>query len=424
MESYQQGISRIIELSLIIFFVFIRCDYITDFTVPELSIIAPSDGDTLVSIGQLQIGIEIQANDNKVINHIDLFLNNNLVSSLTESPYRTNIIDTMSESHSLTLRAKAYDNGGNWKEASAQVFIRFYEPQLEEIGFYDTPGQCYEVMTLGNYTFLADGTEGFRIIDVSNPCEPIEIGHCNTPGEAYDLAISGNYAYIADGAQGFRIIDITNHANPYEVGSYDPPGYNDSYGICVEGNYAYLTNNSRGLCVIDITNPSNPTEIGRTETDLYKLTKIGNYIYAINSSCDIIAIYVGDPTQPYKTSVLPTSSQSAFWFRDIINFNNNLYTAVSDFLIIEPVTLTIKGTCKSYGDYSLAIKDSLAYITGNRFGKGTLSIVNIADSAEPSEIYWWNTPANEAYGITCYGEYLLVASGNAGLQILKVKLCP
>ena len=40
---------------------------------------------------------------------------------------------------------------------------------------------------------------------------------------AYGVAVSGNYAYVADYGAGLRVVDVSNPANPVEVGYYDTP---------------------------------------------------------------------------------------------------------------------------------------------------------------------------------------------------------
>ena len=40
---------------------------------------------------------------------------------------------------------------------------------------------------------------------------------------AADVSISGPYAYVADGGDGIKVIDISNPSNPTIVGSVDTP---------------------------------------------------------------------------------------------------------------------------------------------------------------------------------------------------------
>jgi hypothetical protein len=64
-----------------------------------------------------------------------------------------------------------------------------------------------------------------RVIDISNPTNPVEIGSYDTPGEAFGVYVSGNFAYVADRDSGLRVIDISNPKNPVEIGFYDTPSW-------------------------------------------------------------------------------------------------------------------------------------------------------------------------------------------------------
>ena len=70
------------------------------------------------------------------------------------------------------------------------------------IGTLDTSGIAYGVTLSpdGNTAYVADGTSGLRIIDVSNPSTPTLIETLDTSGSAYGVTLSpdGNTAYVAD----------------------------------------------------------------------------------------------------------------------------------------------------------------------------------------------------------------------------------
>ena len=113
------------------------------------------------------------------------------------------------------------------------------------VGSYDTPGRAYGVYVSGGYAYVADWNAGLRVIDVSDPENPVEIGYYDTPGYAHGVYISGSYAYVADGDWGLRVIDVSNPSNPEEVGYYDTPGW--AYGVYVSGDYAYVAGWHAGL---------------------------------------------------------------------------------------------------------------------------------------------------------------------------------
>ena len=56
----------------------------------------------------------------------------------------------------------------------------------------------------------------------SFPADPL-MGAYDTPDIAYSVAVSGGYAYVADGYSGLRVVDVSDPANPVETGFYDTP---------------------------------------------------------------------------------------------------------------------------------------------------------------------------------------------------------
>ena len=58
---------------------------------------------------------------------------------------------------------------------------------LFSVGGLDTPGDAFDVEIVGTLAYVAGGSSGLWIIDVSNPATPVEIGVLDTPGDAYDV---------------------------------------------------------------------------------------------------------------------------------------------------------------------------------------------------------------------------------------------
>jgi hypothetical protein len=53
---------------------------------------------------------------------------------------------------------------------------------------------------------VADREAGLRVVDVSDPAQPVEVGFYDTPGHAYDVAVTGEYIYVADYHSGLVIL--------------------------------------------------------------------------------------------------------------------------------------------------------------------------------------------------------------------------
>lgn len=178
--------------------------------------------------------------------------------------------------------------------------------QPYEVSYYDTPGSAREVTLVGDFAFIADRPNGVRVINVSNPLSPYEVGYIDTPGSAESIAISDGYAFVADGTSGLRIIDISNSAAPALVTAFDTPG--DGLGLTVAGGYAYVADGNYGLRVINIQNPSAPFEAGYLDTPGYSwnVAVAGNYAYVADSHAGLRIVDVSNPATPTEVgSYLP-----------------------------------------------------------------------------------------------------------------------
>jgi len=105
---------------------------------------------------------------------------------------------------------------------------------------------------------------GLRIVNVSDPINPVEVGSCQTPDYALDVAVSGNYAYIADDWGGLRIIDVSDPTAPWEVGFYDTPG--DAWHVVIDGHCAVVADYDSGFYIIDVSYPDEPRLLGYYDT--------------------------------------------------------------------------------------------------------------------------------------------------------------
>jgi hypothetical protein len=108
----------------------------------------------------------------------------------------------------------------------------------------------------GGMAYLAQGSSGLRIVDVSNPSSPTLRGHLNTPGPAGELFVANGYAYVTAGDYGLLTIDVSDPWRPTLRASCNIPG--TANGVAYKPDRWALVAGSAGLHVIDITSPSRP----------------------------------------------------------------------------------------------------------------------------------------------------------------------
>ena len=124
------------------------------------------------------------------------------------------------------------------------------------------PGNANDVKLSGMHAFVAASgvMGGLHIVDISNPLSPRRVGSVDTPGEPYDVRPVGTLAFVADGPRGLQIVDVSNVAAPRIVGSVNTPG--TAKGVDVSGQTAVVAYGTGGLRIVDVSNPSSPAIVG------------------------------------------------------------------------------------------------------------------------------------------------------------------
>ncbi|MDY6904887.1 MAG: FG-GAP-like repeat-containing protein [Thermodesulfobacteriota bacterium] len=178
-------------------------------------------------------------------------------------------------------------------------------------GFLATAGEAKDVYAYGNYLYIADGSDGLKIIDPDLPAssdntkyrvEPALTGSLAIAGgDASGVYVSGNYAYVAAGSQGLRIVNISNPAAPAETGFLAGTDILDANAVYVTGNYAYVADGTSGVKVVDISDKDSPALVGASTIstdDARALSYSGTYLYLADGNEGFYIIDINDPSTP------------------------------------------------------------------------------------------------------------------------------
>ena len=251
-------------------------------------------------------------------------------------------------------------------------------------GSVDTPGNANDVRAREGLVYLADGSSGLTIIDVSSPSNPQIVGSVDTPGVATDLVLEGDLAYVADGIDGLAVIDVADPAAPVRLGQVDTPG--NARGIDVGGGFVVVADAQGGVQVVDASDPARPVIVGSTATRATFSTAAdvavrGRLAYVADGSDRTLGglrvIDFSDPTTPVVVGSTPdrfgltavTTDRNLALAADFFFVN-----AVPVFDIREPAP-AIRGTVEFSGRPSgredngngVAVQNGLVYMVGNLF---------------------------------------------------------
>ncbi|GEM_PF-5436474 len=163
----------------------------------------------------------------------------------------------------------AYVSGTRAFIAEGGAGIKLYSVQTPSypvfVGSYDTGGSVYDLQVEGNTIYVADGTGGFLILAYTPQFNVTEIGVYRTGGTMTSLVVRDDIAYVLENvyypnSSYLKIIDISNPDNPVLSGTF--PIINSSYDLFLQGNYAFVATYNQGIRIIDISDPTSPVETG------------------------------------------------------------------------------------------------------------------------------------------------------------------
>jgi hypothetical protein len=220
------------------------------------------------------------------------------------------------------------------------------------IGTYDTPGEARHVALVGSLAYVADGTAGLRVLDVSVPAVPVEIGALATSPTAgpRDVVVVGSHAYVALGLGGVGVADVSIPAAPTWIAMLPLPG-TVTVDVEVSGTLAFVAGGLGGLRIVDFAIPTAPVQVGSVS--------VGNDVSDVELSGSVAWIAAANGVYGYDVSVPSApaflSQPSTLASSAIEVIGDRLYTNSAEvFDISDPsAPVSISAGFSSFGDIEL-----------------------------------------------------------------------
>lgn len=113
-----------------------------------------------------------------------------------------------------------------------------------------------------NNVAVVGSFEQLDIVNISNPYSPTLIKSQSIPGgqSILDMDRAANRLFVALGSTGLRVFDMTNPASPSVLGTYQPVS-DAVVRTAVQGNIAFTSDNTI-VRAVNVTNPAATNELG------------------------------------------------------------------------------------------------------------------------------------------------------------------
>ena len=281
-------------------------------------------------------------------------------------------------------------------------------PNLKVIS--EEGGATYAVAVQGTYAYIGEGSK-LTIIDITNPQEPKYLGSSERfKDHIKAIWINGFYAYVAAGTAGMYIIDISNPLFPSVVGQFSAPNAQD---IQVEGNYAFLADST--LKVIRVNNPASPVLVKDSGINAKKISLYGGYIYTDGSG----GFCVLDKTNLLNIQIISCFGASGP-IQDFVLADQYAYLALNDGLqilnIADPASIQSISLTIGYYPRAIALSGNNLYLAAG----GQLIAYNVSSAAQPVEVGKHTTNSIEAFDLVISEHRAYIAGERRGLRIIDV----
>jgi hypothetical protein len=242
--------------------------------------------------------------------------------------------------------------------------------------------------TLGNHAVdvtASDGIAcvlgmGLQVFDISDPTNAVKVGGYSTGNYGAGLARLGDYAYVTDTYTGFHVLEITNPTNCTRVGGC-APGRGYWNGLVAANERAYFGFSGGGFAIVNVSDATNPTTLNLMNGYGSPLAISGDYLYVANGA----SVYIIDVSNPFDCKVLGT---------------NNLPATVKD----------------------IAIAGERAYIACENAWL-QLQVIDVSNPARGITVGSYHLNGTPS-GLVVHSNYLFVAKGSAGLDVLQITVAP
>lgn len=292
-------------------------------------------------------------------------------------------------------------------------------------------GECFRLARAygmaidGDFVYVAAGTAGLLIFDVSDPYRPVLAGEVNLDGLgtwgqelAQNVEIVGQLAYVSAEAV-MAIVDISDPYAPQLVRHFVP--WSPVHDAVISGNYAILAGGG-SILVYDLSVPGTPplVESVSLANRVFGLARVADQLYAADYSDGMWVLNAASPLSLQELGEW-TDTATNRWLEEFAVVPG--YAYIGDWNEISIVDATDPSSPNLSGIWDFVDHATGMYSSGDDlfmsgWGKG-ISRWDISSPAMPAKETECLSPGM-GYEMVISGQYGFQANGIGGLQVLDL----
>jgi hypothetical protein len=309
---------------------------------------------------------------------------------------------------------------------------------VQYVSGFDFPGFVNDVAVSGSYAYT--GSNGFRVLDVSDSTHPVEVGYANLNGSLVEVAdnsvvVYSPYSMTANNT--FYTMDVSDPTNPVSLDSYTCPVM--TWDLVLKENLVFIACWWDGVRIFNISDPTNIIQLSRVmgwqsggipgvEWCYAQAIDVeGNYLYVVDygpfPNEDTYGLYVIDITNPSSPFLLNRFQNITSNPRDLSVEDGIAYIAdgnggVEVVDVSDPLNPAVIGYVDLI-DGSTGIKVDGVYAYVSEYILGGLQVVDISNPANPTVAGWYLPSGVFALGVESFNGFVYISDGLGGIQIYR-----
>lgn len=277
-----------------------------------------------------------------------------------------------------------------------------------------TSNSATSVAISGGRAYVTVSQVGLQIYDLTGANVTL-LGTAAMSGPVEDVDVAGAIAYVARGTNGLDILNVSNGAAPLHIGGFDPEGVMTD--LDYESGYVYAAGGAGGVHVIDVSNPFLPSVVlsDRTWSDVTDVQVLSGC--AAVSRPGGISILAGLTEARYFGSIAVTGLPEGFSAADGLACGAYGATGFRVFDVSNPSAPVLRASRPSGGQaHDVDLSGNYAYLAN---GSSGLTVVDLSSPTAPVVVTSLALPG-EAHGIEIDGARAYVTEWGEGLQVIDI----
>ena len=278
--------------------------------------------------------------------------------------------------------------------ATATATVSTFSPT--EISTLSIAG-AIAVDVASNFAYVAAGTNGLVVVDVTDRAHPVTRATLAGIGDAEAIRVAGSYAFIAD-ANGFlRVVRVLNPAAPALVTSLQIAGRPNA--LAVHANLAAIAAQAGGVSLVNIVDPTAPNLIATFTTPASALgvefdTQRGLAAVAMGTG-GVQVVDISTPGSPRLRGRLPGGDVRRVLLRFPAVLLADVQRSVTAVDITNPDAPVLSSSiAPSLGGapVDIAAFNSIAMTADVSFGRA-VPVINVSNPLQPNTIIFLTLPS-------------------------------